>query len=57
MGFHYGLNGDTYNLSANRGLYIEFIVGRNVSRIIIGSQFPEKFADAIRRCIEEQTSL
>jgi len=56
-GFHYGFNGDTYNLSANRGVFIEFTAGRSKSRIIIGSQSPEKLVDAIRSGIEKQTFL
>lgn len=37
MGLHYGLKGDTYNLSAKKGLLIEFMVGKSMNRIIIGS--------------------
>jgi hypothetical protein len=57
-GFRYGLNGDTYNLGAKKGLYIEYIiVGRTKSRIVIGSKDPEKLAEAIRKCMQRQTSL
>lgn len=37
MGLHYGLKGDTYNLSTKKGLLIEFMVGKSMNRIIIGS--------------------
>ena len=56
-GYYYGLKGGiTYNLSAN-GSVFKFTNGGNVKEITIGSKFPEKLEDAIRRGIEKQTSF
>lgn len=41
---------------SSRGVLIEFMDGMNISKIMIGSQVPEKLAEAIRRGIEKQTS-
>lgn len=59
----YGLKDDLrpwnsyYMGVASKGVLIEFTEGKNVSKIMIGSKFPEKLADAIRRGIERQTSF
>lgn len=42
---------------SRRGVLIEYTDGRNVSKIMIGSQAPEQLAEAIKRGIEKQTSF
>jgi hypothetical protein len=42
---------------SSRGVLIEFTEEKNISKIMIGSQVPEKLAGAIKRGIERQTSL
>jgi hypothetical protein len=43
-GIRWGSKGKAYNVSGNRGVYLEFSDGK---RLLIGSQKPEKFAEAL----------
>lgn len=47
-----------YIVSANKkGVLIELMEGNNVSKLMIGSQIPEKLEDGIRKGIERQNLL
>jgi hypothetical protein len=43
-GIRYGFKGKAYNVSGNRGVQLEFLNGK---RLLIGSQRPEEFLQAI----------
>lgn len=53
-GIRYGLKGKAYNISGNRGVFFEFTEGQKVRKLLIGSQIPEKLAEAVRSGIERQ---
>ena len=43
-GIRWGSKGKAYNVSGNRGVYLEYSDGK---KLLIGSQKPEKFAEAL----------
>ncbi|AKB57240.1 hypothetical protein MSBR2_0724 [Methanosarcina barkeri 227] len=52
-GIRYGLKGNAYNMAGNRGVLLEFTDGNKMKKLMIGSQIPEKLAEAIRKANEK----
>jgi hypothetical protein len=55
-GIRYGLKGMAYNAKGNRGVLFEFKEESRVKKLMIGSQMPERLANAVSRAIKVQTS-
>ncbi|MGB9939394.1 DUF6141 family protein [Methanosarcina sp.] len=51
-GIRYGPKGKAYTTAGNRGVLFEFADGKKIKKLMIGSQIPEKFAEAVRRGIK-----
>ncbi|UCE40428.1 MAG: hypothetical protein JSV17_13330 [Candidatus Aminicenantes bacterium] len=52
-GIRYGTNGKAYNVYGNKGIQIEFQDGK---RLLVGSQRPEEFEQALETVIGRKTS-
>jgi len=51
-GIRYGPKGKAYTTAGNRGVLFEFADGKKIKKLMIGSQVPEKLAEAVRRGIK-----
>jgi hypothetical protein len=56
-GIRYGLKGKAYSISGNRGVFFAFTEGKKVRKLMIGSQIPEKLAEAVKKSIEKQALI
>ena len=52
-GIRWGTKGKAYNVSGNRGLYLEFSDGK---QLLIGLQKPEEFVEALDLALDKRRS-
>lgn len=53
-GIRYGLKGKAYTTAGNRGVLFEFVDGKKVKKLMVGSQVPEKLSEIIKKTIKSK---